>query len=368
MMFKQALLALREVSMRLSKRFSELAKVHKALKGVVPSLPPFPPKRRLEGAHMVSPVNVATRATELQKYYDELLRTPGVLASDTFYDALNMAAVVRAEADGAPAAAATAELSEAQRVRELFQQYGHLQLGDELRHPRKGPSSASVAASGPSSPSHGTSLRSPQTTSPASMRRECVPRSTVESDHDFYYSQRFHILAKKMQAVPRRVRDSDEGFSDDDGDGDGEDDITVPIPALFFTHALQFFVRAAFWDSDRTVRESAGGRTWFSMVGPVPSVAVGRNPRSSDYFALINAAASVPLMFLSIVEKKHLCHIWEAMTDGTVGANICAVSCLSATDGDKTRKVYRVTSSGDSGARHDGLCLNLCFLFCCPFF
>lgn len=200
------------------------------------------------------------------------------------------------------------------------------------------------------------------------MRRECVPRSTVESDHDFYYSQRFHILAKKMQAVPRRVRDSDEGFSDDDGDGDGEDDITVPIPALFFTHALQFFVRAAFWDSDRTVRESAGGRTWFSMVGPVPSVAVGRNPRSSDYFALINAAASVPLMFLSIVEKKHLCHIWEAMTDGTVGANICAVSCLSATDGDKTRKVYRVTSSGDSGARHDGLCLNLCFLFCCPFF
>lgn len=336
---------------QLSKRFSELAKVHKALKSVVPSLPPFPPKRRLEGAHMVSPVNVATRATELQKYYDELLRTPGVLASDTFYDALNMAAVIRAEADG-PAAAVSAELTEAQRVRELFQQYGHLQLGDELRHPRKAAPTAASASAASASPA----------ASPASVqraaRRECVPRSTVESDHDFYYSQRFHILAKKMQAVPRRGRDSDEGFSDDDG-SDG--DITVPIPALFFTHALQFFVRAAFWDSDRTVRESVDGRTWFSMVGPVPSVAVGRNPRSSDYFALINAAASVPLMFISIVEKKHLCNIWEAMTDGTVGANICAVSCLSATDGDKTRKVYRVTSSTESGARHDGLL----FLPCC---
>ena len=359
---------------QLSKRFSELAKVHKALKGVVPGLPPFPPKRRLEGAHMVSPVNVATRATELQKYYDELLRTPGVLASDTFYDALNMAAVIRTEADG-PAAAVSAELTEAQRVRELFQQYGHLQLGDELRHPRRTTPSAAPASPSSSQQRTAQATSSPSTAAgavagAAAARRECVPRSTVESDHDFYYSQRFHILAKKMQAVPRRVRDSDEGFSDDD---DGAGDITVPIPALFFTHALQFFVRAAFWDSDRTVRESVDGRTWFSMVGPVPSVAVGRNPRSSDYFALINAAASVPLMFISIVEKKHLCNIWEAMTDGTVGANICAVSCLSATDGDKTRKVYRVTSSADSGARHDGLLLLLLlFLLCththsCPF-
>jgi len=308
---------------QLSKRFSELEKVHKALKSVVSPLPPFPPKRRLKGKHMVSPVNVALRAAELQKYYDELVRTPGVLSSDVFYKALNLTE------------SSSSDVEQAERVRSLFQQFGHLQLGDQLRQPKKNGSAAAQAMQSPTQ----------------SRRQKKVIKNSVECDHDFFYSQRFHILAKKMQSLPRGVRDSDEGFSDDDDDGD----VVVPIPALFFTHSLQFFIRQNFWASDRTIREDVDGRTWFSMVGPVPSVAVGKNPRSSDYFAIVNASASVPLMFISFAEEKKSCHIWEAMTDGTLGAKICTI-CVVPGEGEKSQKTYKLTSSEDGGARHDVLC------------
>jgi len=320
-----------KVACQMLKRFSELEKVHKALKGIVSPLPPFPPKRRLRGKHMVSPINVALRAAELQKYFDELVRTPGVLATDAFYKALGLG-----DGSGSPS-----DVTQAERVKALFLQYGHLQLGDQLRQPKK-------STPGPQP------LGSPAQTRRADTHQskpKKVQKNQVEMDHDFFYSQRFHILAKKMQSVPRGVRDSDEGFSDDEMD---DDDVAVPIPALFFTHSLQFFINKDFWKSDRTIREDVDGRSWFSMVGPVPSVAVGKNPRASDYFAIINAAASVPLMFISFADAKKTSYAWEAMTDGTVGAMIYSIQVVA--ESDAKQKTFKLTSPDDSAARHDVVC------------
>jgi len=266
------------------------------------------------------------------------LRTPGVLACDAFYKALNLTGSVKSQEEGG-----SSDIAQAERVRELFQQYGHLQLGDQLRQKEKIPPP----------PTYNAPVPRPDNPAPVPPKPKKTVKNKPESDHDFFYSQRFHILAKKMQSVPRQVRDSDEGFSDDDSD-DG--DVAVPIPALFFTHSLQFFIGQNFWESDRTIREDVDGRTWFSLVGPVPSVAVGKNPRTSDYFALINATASVPLMFISFVESQKICHIWEAMTDGTVGAKICSILCLTSTEGDVTQKTFTLSSTDDGGARHDVIC------------
>lgn len=294
-------------SCQVSRRFSDLAKFHRGLRAVSEALPPFPPKRRLAGKHMINPVNVALRASELEQYFSELLRVPGVLASDVFYESLGLGAGGDAGED----------------VRELFQQYGHLQLGEELR------SRARSAAP------------------PAGGRAGGAGAHTA-ADQDYLYAQRFHLSAQGARAG-------------DDGDGDGEAPAyAVPVPALFFVHTLRFYLRRVFWDGDRAVREDADGRVWFSFLGPIPSVAVGKNPRAPDYYALSNASGSVPLIYLLFDDDAHVCFILEAMADGLVGNVICTVYRDDATEKDRPySKSFRVVPSEDSGIRHDGLPLFL---------
>jgi len=364
---------------RVSKRFSELSKIHKQLKAAWANesdspadgadggngnsssgcdgggggggdtslvvIPKFPSKRRAAGAHLIRPGQVAERVAELQEYFDELLASPQVLAKPVFCDAL-----------GITEAAATDE--SASRLRQLLDQLGHLALAEERRnsalHMRR--TAGNVLSPLLSRRGKGGNQRY---------------RQQQAADSDFLYSQRFHRLAKVVSARGASAPTSTdqrqllrESNSDQQqqqqmvGNGVlGEDDDAAPIPALYFTHPLRFVLRCGFWGcDDKSVREAPGARTWFSLLGPVPSVAVGKHPRQSDYFALVNAStAAVPLIFLSaVVQQQPQFAIWEAMSDGTVGARLCTIGCSGRNPATGATEYSMLANSGDG--KHDLSC------------
>ena len=361
-------------SIKVSKRYSELLKFHEALQkselahmyGL--TLPKFPSKRRTAGKHLIDPLLVALRVKELQEYFTELSKIPIILTLDLFHDSLGITALSKTDKAAA-------------QLKEILEQCGHLALAATPVHPLAGSgrSASPSLLSSSSSPSIAKKNKSKKKAkkskkSSLSFSNDEDETSTSEEDgsdsgkssieNDFLYSQRFHLLAKsvvncssssgapppssveqeQLMKQAKVARESDLNATDS----------TAPIPALYFSHKLRFHLNSKFWSGDRTIRESPGGRVWFTMVGPIPSVAVGKNPRMNDYFAIVNPTSSAsPLMFMSISGDKSFT-IWEAMSDGLVGSSICSFNFKAPEPESKDTMCYVMES--ESGNRSNITC------------
>ena len=382
-----------KLSMRVSKRFSELMKFHVALQksnlgsmyGVV--LPKFPSKRRMAGMHLIDPFQVALRVSELQGYFTELSKVPIVLTLDSFHEALGITAL--AKEDKAVA-----------QLKETLEQCGHLALAAAVSSSSATSSSSSSSSdksaatssgsltsssqrkksnSGSSSSSNSNSSSSSKKKKGKKLRKSSSSSSFSSEDDDFYddeddgksalendylYSQKFHLLAKAVMngssssgAPPPSSMEQEQLMRQAqaacEGDLDGTD-AAAPIPALYFIRKLRFHLGRQFWAGDHSIREAPGGRVWFTMVGPIPSVAVGKNPRMNDYFALVNPTNSAsPLVFMSIGAEKSFT-IWEAMSDGLVGTSICTFNSDPPAPGAQDTLCYVMES--ESGNRQHITC------------
>lgn len=366
-------------SIRVSKRYSELLKFHEALQkselthmyGI--TLPKFPSKRRAAGKHLIDPLQVALRVKEFEEYFSELSKIPIILTLDLFHEMLGITALSKTDKAAA-------------QLKEILEQCGHLALAATPARPQPSsgrPSSVSfLSSSSSSSSSSSTTTKKKKDKKKAKkLKKSSLSFSNDEAensssdeddsdpgksllDKDFLYSQRFHLLAKSVvncssssgapppsSVEQEQLMQQAKVAKDSDLDGTGS---AAPIPALYFTHKLRFHLNSKFWASDRTIRESQGGRVWFTMVGPIPSVAVGKNPRMNDYFAIVNPTSSAsPLMFMSISGEKSFT-LWEAMSDGLVGSSVCTFHYDAPPPGSKDTMCYVMES--ESGNRQNITC------------
>lgn len=373
-------------SIKISKRFSELLKFHEALSksnlttlyGI--TLPKFPSKRRTAGKHLIDPLQVSLRVRELQDYFGTLSKIPIILTLDVFHDMLGIATL--SKTDRAVA-----------QFKETLEQCGHLALA-KVSTPTH-----ITSSNNSNSNNRGRSLSSsPSLTKKKKSKKKSKKHkksslsfsngeeeedeededdfySSDENDHskigksllekDFLYSQKFHLLAKSVVncssssgAPPPSSVEQEQLMKQanvaKESDLDGTDSAAAPIPALYFTHKLRFHLNSKFWSGDRTIREAPNGRVWFTMVGPIPSVAVGKNPRLNDYFALVNPTSlASPLMFISISAERSF-KIWEAMSDGLVGSLICRFVYEAPPAGSRDTICYVMES--ESGNRQNITC------------
>eukprot|EP00727_Mastigamoeba_balamuthi_P000459 m51a1_g1041 hypothetical protein (714) ;mRNA; r:720801-730415 len=380
-------------ALRLMRRFSECSRAHWALRdrllragdrAAADAMPKFPPKRAGAGPHLTDPARVALRVAELQQYWTALLKIPGVLVSAALFDAFEI----------------TASDPAVQKFRQAVHALGRHLLAE--------------AAGAPPPPP-------PCCPSPAAQRKMSMTMPQRVLDNDFFYSQRFHLLAgvvavqqqqQQQSPVPVRavqVEDMSVGSlgppppgpaplppSGDatgplgrhlagDSSGDSDDDsslssyeqqqqqplcgrppsissppavvtcavaspspqvsglalvsssmgaagpaspqaqrtaaaavLPTPIPALYYTHPLQFALRRRFWASDKTVRETPGGRGCGSRGPPAGFEA-------SEWFALSNMSG-VPLMYLARARQRPTRFaVWEASSDHGAGSLLCEV-------------------------------------------
>lgn len=395
-------------SIKVSRRFSELLKFHEsiqksdlsALYGLV--LPKFPSKRRTAGKHLIDPALVALRVNDLQEYFTGLSKIPIILTLDVFHESLGIAAL--AKTDRAVA-----------QLKETLEQCGHLALAatpmTTAAHSGSDGKSSSESSMTSSSSSHSASTSKKSKKKKKPSKKKSSKKNNSKSSHsgddndsdsdsdndgddddddndnddsndsesesakaalnnDFLYSQKFHLLAKSVvncssssgapppssteqEQLMKQARVAKEGDLDDN-------ESPAPIPALYFNHALRFHLQPDFWAGDRSIREGPGGRVWFTMVGPIPSVAVGKNPRMNDYYALVNPTSSAsPLMFVSISGDGaggfKSFTIWEAMSDGLVGAAVCTFNYEAPAAGSRDTMGYVMES--ESGNRQNITCV-----------
>lgn len=298
-----------------------MLKLHNKLSYAVSSeLPRFPPKKIGGGAHLVDMALVADRVTELQTYFTELLKqNPQVLKFGVFYDELGMTAAAKKDKKVA-------------FLKQALEQYGR-KFPEEKKRPRDWilfglTQQASLK---------GTKSVPKPTKEVPSKKQVPTPAPTQEQISDYLYAQRFHLLAKP---------------------GAG-------IPGLYYKHAISFELGEMVWTKeDRTIREKSCKRIWFSFAGPIPSAAAGwERSHTDDCYAVVNAAASVPLLYIGVPKAGHSSPvtIFEAMADGKVGPVLCGIerkervtmcvdgrSCVSTGQWDGTNNFFELRQSADS--------------------
>lgn len=247
-------------------------------------LPRFPSKKIGAGAHLVDMSLVADRVTELQSYFSELLKkNPQVLRLNILYDELGMTEAAKKD-------------SKIAFLMKTLEQYGR-KFPDEKKKSREW---------GLFTKTQQVTVKEPQsiTKSPneTTTKKSVAPvMQTQEQINDYLYAQRFHMIAKS---------------------GTG-------IPGLYYKHNISFEVSEDAWlKGDRTIREELFKRVWFSFAGPIPAATAGWEHSHGDIcYAIVNAAASVPLLYLVVPkrEKRETIGIYEAITDGKIGSIICTV-------------------------------------------
>lgn len=252
-------------------------------------LPRFPSKKIGGGAHLVDMSLVAERVTELQTYFTELLKkNPQVLRLKMFYDEFGITEAAKKDKKVA-------------FLMQTLEQYGR-KFPDEKKKSR------------------GLFLKSPQITVketpnvvPKPINEPLVKKPVVsimqtqEQINDYLYAQRFHMIAKS---------------------GTG-------IPGLYYKHEVSFELGEDIWlKGDRTIRETLCKRIWFSFAGPIPAATAGwEHPHTGECYAIVNAAASVPVLYLIFPkndekegEKEDSVGIFEATTNGKIGSMLCTIN------------------------------------------
>ena len=295
-------------------------------------LPRFPSKKIGGGAHLVDMSLVAERVTELQTYFSELLKkNPQVLRLDIFYDELGITSAAKKDKKVA-------------FLKQALEQYGR-KFPDEKKKPREWNLFAKTQQFSAKEPQNTTKTAKITTvaTKPANDKPLKNPPATTtqtqDQINDYLLAQRFHMIARS---------------------GTG-------IPGLYYKHGISFELGEDIWTmSDRTIREELRKRIWFSFAGPIPAATAGwERSHTDDCYAVVNAAASVPLLYVIVPKdrSKKSIDIFEAMTDGKIGSMLCTIkngeenivinvggrTCVSSGEWKGEENKFELRQSADEG-------------------
>lgn len=295
-------------------------------------LPKFPSKKIGGGAHLVDMTLVADRVTELQAYFSELLKkNPQVLRLDILYDELGITEAAKKDKKVA-------------FLKQALEQYGR-KFPDEKKKSREWNLFAKTQQLSAKEPqSTAKSIKTPTImTKPANdppLKKPLTPIvQTQDQINDYLLAQRFHMLAKS---------------------GTG-------IPGLYYKHGISFELGEDIWMmKDRTIREELCKRIWFSFAGPIPAATAGwERSHTDDCYAVVNAAASVPLLYIVVPKdgNKGSIDIFEAMIDGKIGSMLCTIknseenivinvggrTCVSSGDWKGDENKFELRQSADEG-------------------